>query len=225
MTPSMSRSIAAVDPLPRSAPDKSAESPSTVTQTDGARPRIEGRLWLKLFIGFAVLFAVAVAAIYLFGPAIQKAGTYAVAQFGLVGLVVAVLIIDACPTPLSYVPLMLLALEGGLSVWDVFAFASAASVVAGFIGYGIGRVIGVPRRFDQWIQDRFPEHYPLLRRYGAVGVFVAGALPFPFAVGTWSAGAIKSSFRWVGLACLVRIPKTGMYLALLTGALELGGAA
>jgi len=227
MTMSLSENTATVERLcVRPNPDTERQAQRESAPDSGAhRPRIDPQLWLKLLMGFAVLFTVAATAIYLFGPSIQKAGAYAVSQFGLAGLVVAVLVIDACPTPLSYVPLMLLGLEGGLSVWDVFAYASAASVFAGFVGYGAGRLIGVPRRLDMWIRTRFPDHHPLLRRYGALGVFVAGALPFPFAVGTWSAGAIKSPFRWVALACLVRIPKTGVYLALLTGALELGGVA
>ena len=53
---------------------------------------------------------------------------------------------------------------------------------------------------------------------------MAGVLFFPFAIGRGSAGAMRSPLGWVGLACLARIPKTEMYSAWLTGALELGGA-
>ena len=41
-------------------------------------------------------------------------------QFGLLGLFIAILLIDTFPTPMSYAPLMLLAIQGGMPIWVVF---------------------------------------------------------------------------------------------------------
>ena len=65
----------------------------------------------------------------------------------------------------------------------------------------------------------------VFQRYGAAGVFLIGALPLPFAAGTWTAGAMRCHFGKVALACLVRYPKTAALLAIITTGFNLGGAA
>ena len=82
----------------------------------------------------------------------------------------------------------------------------------------------MPRRIEAWLETHSPEQFGLLRRYGALGVAAVGALPLPFALGTWTAGAMRVRFVGVLLACLVRIPKTGFYVGLIMSGLKLGGA-
>ena len=145
-------------------------------------------------------------------------------EFGLLGLFIATLLVDSFPTPMSYAPLMLLAIQGGMSVWIVFIAASGASMLGGLTGYFIGRLVGLPARLEGWLETQHPEQLALLKRRGAWGVAAVAALPLPFALGTWTAGAMNVRLPGVLLACLVRIPKTALYIALIMGGLSLGGS-
>jgi len=180
-------------------------------------------LVIRLVIGFAVIFGLAVlCGMFLMEP-LERLGTAAVTQFGLLGLFVAILLIDSFPTPMSYAPLLLLAIQGDVPVLIVFATGSLASMCGGMIGYGMGRAVGLPKKIEGWLEDNHPEQFALLKEHGAWGVAAVAALPLPFALGTWTAGAMRVKFLGVVLACLVRIPKTGFYVALIMGGLKLGG--
>ena len=180
-------------------------------------------LVIRLVMGFVVLFALAaLCGLFLMEP-IERLGTAVVTQLGLTGLFVAVLLIDSFPTPMSYAPLMLLAIQGGLPVWVVFIASSVASMSGGLIGYSIGRLVGLPARLSGWLEAQHPEQFTLLKRHGAWGVAAVAALPLPFALGTWTAGAMRVPLSGVLLACLVRVPKTLFYIALILSGLTLGG--
>ena len=186
-------------------------------------PLFPRHLIIRLLVGFAVIFLVATLCGLLFKEPLERLGTSAVNNFGLMGLYASVLLIDTFPTPMSYAPLLLLAIKGGVAVWIVMLTGSAASICGGILGYTLGRVVGMPRVVEAWMEKNHPEQFDLLKRYGAFGVAAVAALPLPFALGTWTAGAMRVRFDYVLLACLVRIPKTGFYVALILGGLKLGG--
>ena len=177
---------------------------------------------IKLVVGFAVAFAIALVAGAFFRAPIQAAGAYCVGAFGLAGLAVAVLLVDSIPTPLSYVPFMLLALEGGLPFGSVLVVSAAASYAAGLSGYTLGRAVGMPARLARWMAAKHPQARRLIDRYGAWGVAAVGALPLPLALGTWSGGALGVRFLPAACALLVRLPKTALYLLMIERGLALG---
>ena len=49
-----------------------------------------------------------------------------------------------------------------------------------------------------------------------------GGLPLPFALGTWSAGAMGVRARHAMLASLVRIPKTALYVLFILLGVQVG---
>jgi len=199
-------------------------STTTYKEEPQEKTPIGAQTWLSVIGGFVVIFLVAAAAGMWLREPITDLGTAAVEHLGLAGLIGFVLAVDSLPTPFSYAPMMLLAVQGGMSTWLVFVTCSLASMTAGLLGYGIGRVVGMPERAEIWLSGRYPKQLKLLKTHGAWGVFIAGALPMPFAIGTWTAGAMGARFVPVALACLVRIPKTGIYLGLIAGGLSLGGS-
>ena len=187
--------------------------------SEAAQPVVN--LW-KFALGFVVIFAVAAMAGLFFREPIYAFGTMVVERYGLMGLAVAVLAVDSLPTPLSYVPFMALALAGGLSFGEVLLVSSIASYAAGCLGYGVGRVVGMPPRFERWIHRRYPRVQALLDQYGGWGVAAIAVLPLPLAVGTWSAGSLKVRARQVMVALLLRVPKTLVYVLMLERGLQLG---
>jgi hypothetical protein len=194
-----------------------------------------------VLIGAVVLLGAAALCGALLQEPLEALGKQALDRFGLGGLGLVVLGIDSVPTPLSYAPVMLLAIQGGATPLEVGALCGALSVLAGLLGYGVGRAVGMPRPVARFIARRYgdrlgvlapwgataegaadPELEPLTARQGALAVVTCGLLPLPFALGTWSAGALGCPFFAVALASLVRIPKTAFYIVLITLGLGLG---
>ena len=186
------------------------EPPSTVVN-----------VW-KFVLGFAVIFLLAAAAGMFFREPIEAFGAMVVEQYGLLGLAVSVLLVDALPTPLSYVPFMALALAGGLTFGEVLLVSSIASYVAGCLGYALGRLMGMPPRIERWIHRRYPRVQRLLDQYGGWGVAAIAVLPLPLAVGTWSAGSLNVRVRQVAIALLLRVPKTLVYVLMIERGLSMG---
>ena len=178
-------------------------------------------IW-KFVIGFIVIFGLAAVAGLFFREPIYAFGSAVVDRYGLLGLGIAVLLVDSLPTPLSYVPFMALGLAGGLSFVEVVWVSSLASYSAGWLGYGVGRMLGMPPRFERWIHRRYPRVQQLLDQYGGWGVAAIAILPLPLAVGTWSAGSLRVRSHQVAIALLLRIPKTLVYVIMIERGLQLG---
>lgn len=194
---------------------------SSETTVTGATPPIRVG---PILVGFLIIFILAAGAGVLFREPLFQAGAWVVEEYGVFGLLGAVLVVDSFPTPMSYVPFMALGLAGGLSGVEVFILSAAASYTAGCIGYGIGRFIGLPKRIDAWIQRRYPNVQDLLERYGGWGVAAVAVLPLPLAVGTWSAGSLRVNSRHAAIALLLRVPKTAIYVGVLSQGLRFGSS-
>ncbi|HCH63885.1 MAG TPA: hypothetical protein DFR83_13850 [Deltaproteobacteria bacterium] len=181
------------------------------------------RTGLKLLVGFAVIFALSAMLGVYFNEPLEAAGTVLIDRFGLAGLAAATFIVDCLPTPLGYIPFMLLANVGGVPNATIFSVCFGASFTAGLFGYTLGRGIGMPRRIDAWMREKHPRVRQLLDSHGVWGVVFIAALPLPLALGTWSAGALRLPPQKVALALLVRIPKTAFFLAMIESGLMVGG--
>jgi hypothetical protein len=177
---------------------------------------------LSLAIGFAVAFAIALVVGAFFREPLQAVGVYCVSTFGLPGLTAAVFLIDAIPTPLSYVPFMLLALEGGLDFTAVLMASAGASYAAGLFGYATGRLVGMPDRVARWMAQKHPQARELISRHGAWGIALVGILLVLLVLGTLTGGALGVRAHLAAAALLVRLPKTFLYLLMLESGLSMG---
>jgi membrane protein YqaA with SNARE-associated domain len=198
--------VAAVptEPEPHDAPD---DAPSLAV------------LARQLAFGLAgLMVGVAVLAWTLRGP--LEALAYAFTdRFGLAGIAVGVLLTDTML--LTHEPLLFAGYAGGLGFWPVFVVASAASVVAGPLGWVYGRLAGrLP-----WVQRMFRRYHlhAFLERYGFWAVAVAALTPFPYSAATIASGASGVSVRTVFLGSLFRIPKVLFYFLLIVGGWTAGG--
>lgn len=190
--------------------------------TAGEQPSSEvKKTAMSLAVGFAVAFAIAVVVGAFFRQPLQDAGAWCVSTLGLPGLAGAVLLIDSIPTPLSYVPFMLLALEGGMDFNAVLLISAGASYSAGLLGFTVGRLVGMPQRLAGWMERKYPQARELIERFGAWGIALVGILPVPLALGTLTGGALGVRAHYAAAALLVRFPKTFLYLLMIEGGLQL----
>lgn len=202
--------------MPRDAAEPTLSTPAKTTKG----PAYSGFV-LRVAVGFATLFLLALVGAVVLRDPLHAAGAWVVDRMGLYGFFASTVLLDAVPTPLSYAHLMWLLLQGGESPWHVFVVASSGSLMGGVVGYLLGRRVGLPTRFENWLRRRHPRLLPLIEEYGAWGLAAIAALPLPFALGTWSAGALGVPARGALLALLVRIPKTGLYVLLILSGQQL----
>lgn len=165
------------------------------------------RLGATLFTLLVVFTTLA----YFVRAPLEALGTWFVDSFGLVGLAVAVMIVDSLP--LTHEPLLFLALSGGQGFWAVWAAGTIGSIAAGVLTWFLGRLL----RRSERLQSTFHRYgvSRFLLRYGGWAVAIAAITPFPYAMTTWCAGAVGVPLHVVFLGSLMRGPKVLLYLSLM----------
>lgn len=186
-----------------------------------AQPTESAWSW-RVLLGFVGVFAVAVLCGLWWRESIHEASAIVIGVLGLKGLLAVVIFIDAFPTPFSYMPLIVFALNAQLPLWQVLAVCYGGSLFGSLMGYLVGRLVGVPRRLDDWMRRRHPRALARLERSSVFGVALVGFLPLPMALGTWTAGAMGSHPLGVAIACHARMLKTALLVALILGGLGVG---
>jgi len=139
--------------------------------------------------------------------------------FGLPGLFICVFLADGLPQPFSYLPLIFFAVKGSSPGAKpvVFAVCASASYTAALIGYGMGwqlRRLPLGSAAFGRLSAKYPFVPDLMSRRGAVAVAVVAALPIPLAAATWTAGSFRVRFPTFMVACLMRLPKVALFVAL-----------
>lgn len=160
--------------------------------------------------GFVLLIGIVGVASWAAAPWIRTwAGTF-VDQFGLWGVFFGVILTDTFF--LGNEPLLGVAYAGGLPFVPIAAVACVASVLAGLIGWGLGRWLGTHR----WVKRAVHKHQinALMVRWGVWAVAVAAISPVPYGAATWAAGAAGVRWPVVALGSLFRIPRVIVYFLL-----------
>lgn len=173
----------------------------------------------RAFVGLGMLFAAAVLCGLWWRESIHEASAIVIGALGLQGLLGVVVLIDTFPTPFSYMPLIVFALNANEPLWQVLCICYGGSLCGSLLGYLIGRWMGVPKRLESWMKRRHPRALELLERSSVFGVALVGFLPLPMALGTWTAGAMHSHPLGVAIACHARMIKTALLVALILGGL------
>ena len=173
---------------------------------------IDRTLLIRTLMGIVIVFVVVYTSSFLLRDPIVAVSEGFIERWGLYGLVGGTLIADTSPLPLTSEPLMVLGLGAEMKWSTIFWAIGITSTFCGGLGWFLGRGL------DRWIQigARFranqPDTVAWIERYGAWGVAVAALLPIPYALSTWTAGALSVPLRWVLIASLMRLPRTGFYL-------------
>lgn len=108
------------------------------------------------------------------------------------------------PPDVLLIPMVLAARQ---RAWLIAAVATAASVVGGIAGYGIGYFlfaeVGQPLLDFYGYQDKFAQFSELYNAWGAWIVFGAGLTPFPYKVITIASGLTHLDFLTFNIASVL----------------------
>lgn len=174
-----------------------------------------------------VLFVFAiVAAGYLFGDEMSVATNWVVDHIGFVGLCLIAFVADTLVTPLSP-DILLVVLANSHLAENGFIYAlilGSLSVVAGMLGWSIGRWLGhftFVRRLFGRIND---EQRDFIEKYGFWAIVVGAITPLPYSFTCWTAGVLE--LRWtkvLAASVLTRLPRVVASYWLITVAGQLFG--
>lgn len=164
----------------------------------------------NLKIGAIILFfLIFISLCLIYSEEIKHFGMIIVEKFGLWGLFGLTVFLDLLAQPISPLyfvfgytfsesPFFTTAMVGGI-----------ASVLAGFIDYGLGSLLFKKTRIH-WYNgsNQYTKAYRLFKKYGFWAVFIGINLSFPFAVLCWSAGIFRMPFSYFSASViLARIPR------------------
>lgn len=167
-------------------------------------------LWRAVVLALLLLgITAAVAAI---GVSDLRARVEAAGPWGPVAFVAAYAIVTLAPLPknvLSASAGVLFGIEAGVAV------VLAGATVGASVGFGLARLLG-REAVEQWAGPRIRRGEELLRRHGALGVFVARLVPVvPFTVINYASGLSPIRFRSYLLGTVPgMVPGTVAYVAL-----------
>lgn len=82
----------------------------------------------------------------------------------------------------------------GLPYWNVMFFVLLATITGSYIGYFLGKLLGLP--VVRWLfgKTRLEKGEAFIKKYGVWGVILAGLTPIPFKIVTWTAGIFEMPF-------------------------------
>lgn len=166
----------------------------------------------QMLIGVPLIMVAFGVAGWAFHEPLTRISEVFVQNFGLVGLFFGVLLVDS--TVFTNEPLLFFGYAGGLGFWPVCLTASAASVLAGPVGWVMGRLVGRHPRIQAMIRNARIDVF--MERYGFWAVTIAALTPIPYSLATWSSGASRMPFLPMLLGSLFRIPKTLFYFVIIT---------
>jgi membrane protein YqaA with SNARE-associated domain len=173
---------------------------------------LKGILGLTLFLVAMGLLGV------FFEEGLTAGTTWVVEQIGFLGLCLILLVTDALVTPFPPDLLLVVIANSHLSEhWIGYVLVlGVVSVVAGMLGWSIGRWLGcrpLARRLFGEFKD---ERALFIRKHGFWAVVAGSITPLPFSVTCWGAGILGVRFFTVLVAALVsRVPRFVAYYWLL----------
>lgn len=201
-----------------SAPSLPPLKPATAAGLGQALRKNLLKLLLSL-IGIGVLTAIIVSR---FASELDAITSYVFAEFGIVGVAVALFITDSFVSPLPPDSLLILIARSEYhKYWpQLIAFLGAISCVAGYVGYSLGLLFSRTNIFSSLGKVREQSQERILK-FGSWAIVLGALTPIPFSITCWTAGLMHLPFRHVWWPCLLRIPRYVLYYAVIAYAPKL----
>lgn len=184
-------------------------------------PVLERPVLARFFLGVFVLVAGVALLGWAFRAPISALAAHFVGQFGIIGVLLGMLVVDSYAfPPLAHEPILFFAHAGGLGFFEVTLMAGTGSFLAGPTGYLIGFLLSRCRWVER--QLRRTGVASVMRRRGVFVVAIAAVSPVPFSASSYAAGALRVPFGPFLLACSLRYPKVALYLGMIAFGWSLG---
>jgi len=166
----------------------------------------------KLFLG--TIFTVIFSSLIVIGSKYVSSnlGADFVENVGAFGIYLCLLFIDSIPTPGGSIPILTLSIQGGIPILYLAALSVLASYTAGILGFVIGRFFGIPTRWSQALEQKFPKTFEKVRKHQTYGFVFLVALPIPMSLVGWFGASFSLRLQSLLIGGLVRIPKILLYL-------------
>jgi membrane protein YqaA with SNARE-associated domain len=176
---------------------------------------------IKALVTLALFFVVLAVIGMVFEDDLLSATAWVAEHVGFVGMCLILLVTDTLVTP--FPPDLLLVVVAHTELADNWLryvlILGMVSVVAGMLGWSIGRWLGhfpFARRLFGEFKD---ENREFIRRYGFWAIAIGATTPLPFSATCWGAGIL--GIRWqtvLAAAVLFRIPRFVLYYWLIIAA-------
>lgn len=173
-------------------------------------------LVLKMISILALFLIVFGGLAFIFRDRLDRVGMFVGDKLGLPGVALFAFLVDTFIVPMSVDVVFPFASRWNPALF--LAVLSCSSIVAGFAGYWIGRLLGFTRIVRKVTEGFSEDGKRLIKRYGAWAVVIAALTPIPYSTVCWLAGMVKVPVQKVALACLWRAPRMIVYYLAVTGA-------
>ena len=131
---------------------------------------------------------------------------------GYIGIYLSLFFIDSFPTPGGSIPILTLSIQGGVPILHLAALSVVASYTAGILGFVIGNFFGIPKRWSEALEVKFPRTFEKVRKHQTYGFLFLVALPIPMSLVGWFGSSFSLRIQSLLIGGLVRIPKILLYL-------------
>jgi len=128
-------------------------------------------------------------------------------EYGYPGIFVTVLIMDTLIVPASPDIVIFASIVGDLHVLTSLVLMCTASIIAGQLGYLIGRWLGQIRLVRKFIEPYYNRGHYIAERYGMWAVVAAAFFPIPYSTVSWLAGIFRMRYVEFLAATTWRIPR------------------
>lgn len=166
----------------------------------------------RLIIGFATAVIFAGAIVYLTRFLGDDIGERAVELFGLPGVFFGLFFIDTIPTPGGSIPILTIAMQGGLSPILLGFISLSSCYCAGLLGFYLGRKWSFPKSWREKLEKKYPNAFAKLHKHEGSSFLVLVALPIPMSLAAWIGSSFSLTLRAFLFGALIRIPKIILYL-------------
>ncbi len=172
------------------------------------------RLLIRVIGGVFFILGIALLGTLLFKHEMQEMGGFFVTRLGGPGVMLGFFLTDSVLLPIPNDTFSILGWLGGLSLLEVTCWASAGSIIGGFVAYGIGyhflRTSKTARRLLGSGDGKGT--FEKMQKGGTTMLILAAITPLPWAMGCWAAGAIEMPLRTVLWVSSLRFFRVASYL-------------
>ncbi len=146
-----------------------------------------------------------------FRAPIEEACGSLISWFGYLGIFISIFMMDAFMIPPAPDLIIFIAVAGNLDPARALLAMCTASLLAGSLGFLLGRKIRNHSRFISPDNRYVALGQELIGKYGIWAVAIGCLTPFPFTIITWTSGFLGMRYRLFLPITLLRIPRFAIY--------------